>query len=304
MKTRVKVASVMLLLTACTVGSSSATPSSQNNTNAASTTAPASTTASTSASGSTQAPSGTDPTTGAGCPGDGELIDDGRVAAATQPASDAELIGLVSWDTSPACERFVIELVTAEGAPATTPPSFTADFMREIGVLRIDLDVEATAITDQLVESVLVDRFYVVRQMDGTLFLDLVLTAPARARATSAGSPGVVVVELEPGGADYVRTPLAGGLFVVTSPGEGVVESPIPIRGYGRPFEASVVMQILQGGGVVTEAVTNSADYIDTWGEFTFDLEADAKGPAELFVGEMSAEDGSPRGVLIPIDLP
>jgi hypothetical protein len=226
------------------------------------------------------------------------------VADTNQPSSDAERVGSVSWETSTGCETFVIELVTAEGAPATTPPSMTADFLREIGVLRIDLDVVGTAITDQLVESALVDRYYVVRQPDGTLFLDLILSGPALARVSTAGSPGRVVVELEPGGTAFSRTPLAGGLFLVTSPGEGPVEVPVPIRGYGRPFEATVLIELIQGGVSITQATTNTADYVETWGEFSYDLDTDATGSAQLFVGETSAEDGSPRGVLIQVDLP
>ncbi|HKX76878.1 MAG TPA: Gmad2 immunoglobulin-like domain-containing protein [Acidimicrobiia bacterium] len=291
MKTRILALTAILTFGAClsTPSSTVTTATSPPTTGDATTTTDASTT-------TTSPP--------AGCSGEGEFVDDGRVAESDQPSSDAERVGQVSWNTTTGCETFVIELVTAEGAPATTPPSMTADFLREIGVLRIDLEVVGTAITDQLVESGLVDRFYVVRQADGTLFLDLILAAPALARVSSTTSPGAVIVELEPGGTNYTRTPLTGGLFVVTSPGEGAVDSPIPIRGYGRPFEATVLIELIQGGGVVAQATTNSADYVETWGEFSLDLDPDASGSAQLFVGETSADDGSPRGVLIPVELP
>jgi hypothetical protein len=195
-------------------------------------------------------------------------------------------------------------LVTSEGAPATTPPSVTADFLRQIGVLRIGLAVTATSVTDQLVQSALVDRYYVVRRSDGTLFVDLVLSAPALARVSTSGSPGTVAVELEPGGPPYPATPAVGGLFVVTSPTGESGEAPIPVSGYGRPFEASVVVQVIQDGTVVTEASTHTADYAETWGEFAVEVATPARGPVQLFVGEFSAEDGSPQGVVIPLILP
>lgn len=240
------------------------------------------------------------------CSGDEPMTEDGRVGEASQPSADSERIGLISWSTDPACEIFTIELVTSEGAPAITPPTFTADLDREVGVLRIHLEVPATSVTDQLVQSSLVDRYFVVRSITSpdAVFVDFILSQPALARVSAESAPGVVVVELEPGGSDYERAPHTGGLFVVTSPGEGATDVPIQIRGYGRPFEANVVMQVIQGSEVVTEAFTTSADYIDTWGEFSFDLDTTATGEANLFVGEFSAEDGSPRGVVIPVDLP
>ena len=294
MKHRIAFAGMILLLIGCAAPSGSTStpapgpdPSSTTQPVASSTTGPDSTT--------TSVP---------GCPGDGEFIEAGPVASSPQNTADSERIGLISWSTTQTCEVFTIEMVTAEGAPATTPPSVTAELLRDVGILRVDLDVTGTAITDQLVQSGLVDRLYVVRQFDGSLFVDLILNAPATARVSTAGSPGVVTIELQPGGGDYSAAPLAGGLFVVTSPAEGEVQLPIPILGYGRPFEANVVIQLSQGGSIVTETFTNSADYIDTWGEFAHEVETPARGSADLFIGEFSANDGSPSGVVIPITIP
>ncbi|HUO45392.1 MAG TPA: Gmad2 immunoglobulin-like domain-containing protein [Acidimicrobiia bacterium] len=295
MKYRIAVAGMVFLLVGCTAGPSESTSTTASGPDPSSTTQPVTTSITTPESTTTSVP---------GCPGDGEFIEAGPVVNSPQPTADSERIGLISWNTTQSCEVFTIEMVTAEGAPATTPPSVTAEMLREVGILRVDLDVTGTAITDQLVQSGLVDRLYVVRQFDGSLFVDLILGAAATARVSTAGSPGVVTIELQPGGSDYPAGPYAGGLFLVTSPAEGEVQLPIPVLGYGRPFEANVVIQVSQGSSIVTETFTNSADYIDTWGEFALEVETPARGPANLFVGEFSANDGSPSGVVIPIRIP
>ena len=47
------------------------------------------------------------------------------------------------------------------------------------------------------------------------------------------------------------------------------------------------------GYGVMT------TDWIDAWGEFTFGIEPLPAGDYELFVGELSPEDGSEQGAYI-----
>ena len=76
------------------------------------------------------------------------------------------------------------------------------------------------------------------------------------------------------------------------------------LTGYSRNFEANTIARIVQGTSVLAEGFTTAADWSETWGEFDLTLEPSAGGPADLFVGEQSAQDGSDRGVVIPIDLP
>jgi hypothetical protein len=234
------------------------------------------------------------------------MVEEGTVAESSPAVEDAERIGMVSWETTAECEVFMIDLVTAEGAPSTAPPALTAQLLREIGLLRVNLDVTGTAVTDQLVQSNLVDRYYVVRSIEPpfNLFVDFILTAPARARVSTQAGPGQVVIELEAGGSSYPASPIATQRTILLSPSPGPVEVPIPILGYGRPFEATVFIQVIQNGEPVTNTFTMAADYIDTWGEFAIDLETEATGPAQLFVGGESAESGDPDGALIDIILP
>ncbi|HEX2420603.1 MAG TPA: Gmad2 immunoglobulin-like domain-containing protein [Acidimicrobiia bacterium] len=232
------------------------------------------------------------------------MVEDGEVASAEGSANDAEQIGAITWETNPECERFTIDFVTAQAAPATSAPPVSAEMIRSSGVLRVFLDLEATSLTDQLVQSGLVDRIYVARQDDRSLFVDFHLAAPARARVSVADSPGQVVVELESGGSEYEGLAAFAQNVVVISPTTGPVEVPTEVVGYSRNFEANTIARISQGGAVLDEDFTTAADWVETWGEYSLMLDPAGSGDAELFVGEQSAQDGSDRGVLIEIELP
>jgi hypothetical protein len=232
------------------------------------------------------------------------MVEAGRVLDIAQPSTDAESIGAITWDAQPGCETFTIELVTDQGAPATTPPSVTIELLRELSILRVHLALDATAVTDQLVETGVVGRYFVVRKVDRSLFVDLHLTAPATARASLANGPASVVVELEPGGPTYPGAPAIGDLMVLTSPLAGPSPVPVLIEGYGRPFEATVVYTFRQDDVVLLQDVTNATDYSDTWGSFSTTADPGISGQVELFVGQFSGEDGSERGVVVGLELP
>ena len=238
-----------------------------------------------------------------GCPGDGAL-EDGQLLAANELSSDAEQISAIGWVGNQACEVFSIEFTTDQGAPATTPPSVAAVFLHEVGIVRVAMDVEMTAITDQLAETALVRQAFVPRAQDRTLFVDLHLSAPALATVTTSSSPARVIISLEPGGSDYAGTPAIATNVVLVTPIEGAVEVPVVVNGYSRNFEANTIGRIVQGTDVLAEGFTTAADWTETWGEFDLTLEPAGSGAADLFVGEQSAQDGSDRGVVIPIDLP
>lgn len=238
------------------------------------------------------------------CPDGDPLVEAGRVLDVAQPSTDAESIGSITWDAQAGCETFTIELVTDQGAPATTPPSVTIELLRELSILRVHLALDATAVTDQLVESGLVARYFVVRKVDRSLFVDFHLTAPATARASLANGPASVVVELEPGGPTYAGAPAIGDLMVLTSPLAGPSPVPVVIEGYGRAFEATVVYAFRQDDVVLLQDVTNATDYSETWGSFVTTADPGISGQVELFVGQFSGEDGSERGVVVGLELP
>jgi hypothetical protein len=212
---------------------------------------------------------------------------------------DAELVTGLRWTEYEGCERVVVELATAGGAPATEPGGVRAELLRGKGIVRLRLadPVGTTAIADRLIERELVDRVYVVRSQEGYLYVDIHLASAVTARASIRRSPAEVIVDLRPGGTELENRPLISDATVVVTPTQDKTEFPVAVEGYARTFEATVVLRIRQGNRLEIEQVTSAADYLVTWGEYRFELTEGPKGRVEFFVGEDSAEDGQERGV-------
>lgn len=238
-----------------------------------------------------------------GCPTEGRFVEDGLVGDIDNTGSDATAIGLISWQPDLACETFEITFETAEGAPATTPPSVTAEFVDNIGVLRVRTSAIETVITDQLVETALVDRLYVVRSLDSGMFIDFHLAGPAQARVVLDSSPARMTLQLQPGIIDQAGSPATTDHVVLLSPTEDTeVPTTVRIEGYARTFESNVLIIATQGDTVVAEENTTAADSGDTWGEFRFDVEL-TTGSIVLFVGDQSAESGRFEGISIDLEV-
>ena len=236
-----------------------------------------------------------------GCPEDTEFSDEGRVVRIDQPNSDTRILGLISWQVEEGCERFGLDFETTEGAPATTPPSVVVEFLSSRQVLRIHLDVEETVITDQLVETDLVDRLYVVRALDGGMFVDLHLGAAAAARASISNSPARLTVEIQPGSEELEAFAATSDLAVVVIPPEGsTVGGAVEVSGYARTFESNVLIIATSGDELVAETNVTAADSENTWGEFEATVELPA-GDASIFAGEEDAEDGGLVGVTVNV---
>lgn len=254
----------------------------------------------------TIAPSSTTTTTSApslGCPQEAEFVSTGQIDRITQPTSDSRTLGLVSRQTSEGCERFGFDFDTAGDAPATTPPSITASFLAGDRVIRISLDIDSTVITDQLIETRLVDRLFVVRSLDGTMFVDLHLREKANARIIVSNSPARLTLELSPGTGEIgPAAAISDHTVLILPPNEATLEGDVDIAGYSRAFEATVRYIATSGNEVVVEGSTAAADWVDTWGEFTTELEL-PPGEYDLFVGEESPEDGSFDGVTLSLTI-
>jgi hypothetical protein len=212
---------------------------------------------------------------------------------------DAELVTGLRWTAYEGCERLVVELATAGGAPATEPGGVRAELLRGKGIVRLRLDdqVTSTAIANRVVERQLVDRVYVVRSLDGDLYVDIHLGSAVLARASINRSPAEVIVDLQPGGPELGTGPGISDTAVVVGPPDDKAGYPLTIEGYARTFEATVVLRIRQGNRLDVEEVTSAADYLVTWGEYRFELPDGPNGRVEVFVGEDSPEDGQERGV-------
>lgn len=237
----------------------------------------------------------------AGCPQDAVFVDRGRVTRVDQPASDTNRLGLISWQVDQGCERFAIDLETTEGAPATTPPTVVVEFLESRQILRLRIDVDSTVVTDQLVETPLVDRLFVVRALDGTMFVDFHLAGPAQARVVISNSPARLVLELQAALEPFSTPAVVSDRVVVVSPAEGTeTGTTVEVSGYARTFEASVHIIASTAGETVAEATATAADWVETWGEFRTTIVL-PPGGVSLLVGEESPEDGQITGPTITL---
>lgn len=235
------------------------------------------------------------------CPGAGEFEEGGGIADVEGELSDSSLLGSISWDVNDRCESFVFEFETSEGAPATSVPDIQIGHLESFQVIRISLGVNAAVLTDQLVETDLVERLYVVRSLEGGLFVDLHLSSPASARARVQSSPAALTVDLRPGFVEFAGTAETGENVVLVSPTRGsAVGTTTELSGYSRTFEANVLVIVTQGGALVAEMSTIAADYAETWGEFRTEV-ALPPGEVSVFVGEASPGDGSLSGITVDL---
>lgn len=240
----------------------------------------------------------------AGCSAESVFTEGGLIDEFDNTGSDSTTIGLIRWREEDGCETFEMEFETAEGAPATTPPSVTAEFLDDLGVLRVSTSAVETVITDQLVETALVKRLYVVRALGGGMFVDLHLAAPAQARLDLTSSPARLELQIQPGILAYSRQPVIADMIVLTSPtDDATVPTTLTIEGYARGIGddvAAVAIVGQEGEDAVLEADATTADNTRTWGEFRVQMEL-LPGPVSLFVGDRDSEPGGFEGVSIDL---
>jgi hypothetical protein len=175
------------------------------------------------------------------------------------------------------------------------------EYVDQVPIIRMALATERTVITDQLVETPMVERLYVVNSVNGGMFIDIHLASPAQARVTVESSPARVVLDLQPGIVDYPTSVATSDFMVVVTPVDGSTESsPVSIEGYGRTFESNVLLIATTGDEVVAEDFTTAADSESTWGEFFSEMTL-PPGDISLFVGDENQEEGGLEGVTITL---
>jgi hypothetical protein len=230
------------------------------------------------------------------CPGSGEFGEGSGIADIDGESSEDTHLRRISWETSDRCETFAFDFETSEGAPAISVPDMKVDHLDTFQVIRIRMSIDSASITDQLVETALVDRLYVVRALDGTMFVDLHLKEPAAARARVESSPARLTLDLKPGFVSFKGVSTLGDDVVVVSPArDSEVGLNLRIFGYARTPEDEVLIVVSQDD-VVDETSATSADSSVTWGEFETNV-ALPPGEVSMFVGQASREDGTLHGV-------
>jgi hypothetical protein len=233
------------------------------------------------------------------CPGVGDFEEGGGIAEIEATGSDSSTIGQISWETSDRCETFHFDFETTEGAPATTVPDVRVDHLESFQVVRVSIGVDASVITDQLVETDLVERLYVVRSLDGGMFVDLHLSEPAGVRATTQSSPARLSIDLRPGFVPFEgESSIGDQVVLVAPPDESEVASTTELLGYSRTPEGSVLVVVTRAGTIVNETETTTADNVETWGEYRVELSLPV-GEVSVFLGQRSVEDRSLDGISV-----
>lgn len=250
----------------------------------------------------TSAPSSTLPPV-VECPGTGEFEEGGGIGALDGLGSDSVRLGRVSWDVSDRCETFAFEFETSEGAPATALPDVEVDHLGSFQVVRVALEIESSVVVDQLVETQLVDRLYVVRSLDGGMFVDLHLSAPAAVRVTALDSPARLSLQLRPGFVPFNGAAVAADDVVVVSPAsDGDIPPVVDLAGYVRNERPELAALVTQGGSLVSETSLETAESSGYWGEFRARLTL-PPGNVSVFVGETGPDDDDLDGLIIDLEV-
>ena len=235
------------------------------------------------------------------CPGAGEFEEGTGIARIDGAGSDSTRLGRISWRVSDQCESFSFEFETAEGAPATTVPELRVAHLESFQVIRVEMSLSQSIVADQLVETDLVKRLYVVRALDGSTFVDLHLARPAAARARVAASPARLTVDLRPGFVDFAGTSALDDQVVVVSPPSGAdVDRLTSFTGYARPAFSPVAIVVTQGGAVVAETETVLADPAAGWAEFRHQI-ALPSGELLVLVGGQDPDGAIVDGVTVDL---
>lgn len=237
----------------------------------------------------------------AGCAEPGLFTESGVVADIANPGSDASTIGLIQWeDVAAACERFTISFQSSEGAPAISPPSVRVEHLDGLPIVRITVGSNDSMVIDQLIESDLVQKLFVVSSLRENTFIDLHLNAPVWVRMITGQAPARIEIEMIPGIVDPTVRPNVSENLVVISPQEGVRSRvPILVTGYARGFDSGVLVMATSGANILYEQVLEPAQG-PGWVEFRISLSL-PPGPVLVFVGEDQPGPAGLAGVVIPM---
>lgn len=230
-------------------------------------------------------------------------IEQGSIDGGGTGTGDAIRTGAITLASEGDCRRVALALLQTGGAPAGSAGHLTGAFDRANGLVRIPLppQVKEAAQADTTFADRSVAAAYVVHGLQGEFFLDVHLAQPVMAWAHALDNPARLFVDVSPGGGAVPTAAPHAKNVVVIEPRKGAATYPLVIRGYGRTFEANVVARIAQNDSVRAMTHGTAADWSTTWGEFELTIASGPSGAVTLFVGEDSAEDGSPIGVRIPL---
>lgn len=234
---------------------------------------------------------------------------DGLIAALGGLESDATSISDIRWEPSTSCERLVISFAAASGAPATALGITAVTAVPSSGFVRVSLspEVATTAVADMRVDGTLIDRIYVVRASDGSMFVDVLGSADASlaVRAFVSGPPSSIVIDVidVPDRPSHSRVAVSD-TAVVFSPLPGPALYPVTIDAYAQPSLRSVRIQMTNGTTMTVDRALGVEGRSDAWQAVSSQIEGGPPGPATIFVGTVDPNGRPLVGATVPIDLP
>lgn len=266
---------------------------------------PTSTTASTTSSSTSTVPPGTDPCASGGL----AFTAEGLVATVGDAESDATRIGGIRWQPEPSCERILVEFSTGAGSPATSVGLIGVSILSGTGIVRITLpdSVDETAVADLTTDGELASRLFVVRDGDGSLFIDVVTTTGVAvgARAFVQASPALLIIDL----VSAPDAPIPAGAAVsdtsvVATPLPGPALYPLTVEGYARPSIRSVRLLVISGDVVDIDRAIALSGATDAWQAVATRLDDGPSGMSTIFLGAADANGRPAEGSTVAVDLP
>ena len=237
------------------------------------------------------------------CPDTENFRDSGRIALFEPQTADATELGTITWSTKGSCETFTFEFFTDDGTPATTAPPLAVDYLTDREVLRIAAGVTTTVVSDQLVETALVERAFVVRSEDGGALVDLHLRGATIASVDVQSSPARATIRIQPGGPEPSGTTALADNLVLTKPDDGDESGTlVMVEGYVLDTDRPVVVIATAGGEIANQMTIEVPDGEGMWSRFAVTLPLPA-GEVALFVGEEDPGDGHLVGVTVDVTI-
>lgn len=235
--------------------------------------------------------------------GDRPFADGGLISAFGGANGDANQISGFRWENHPGCERVVIDLLTADGAPAGSLDPARVEYDSRTGVIRVGLppSIARSAVADSRFDGDIVTRVYTVATATD-LAIDIHVAA-GRAyavRAYEVDSPSRIVVDVRE---DPEAVPVIGAIFgtgvVVLTPAVGPVTPPLRLTGYVRHSFNGVTAELTVDGEVVASETSDPLGGQQAWREFTI-VFRDVPNAEVLLVVTPGGQDD--QAVEVPID--
>lgn len=216
---------------------------------------------------------------------------------------DASQVSGFRWESHPGCERVVIDLLTADGAPAGSLDPAGVEYNAGAGVIRINMpeSIARSAVADSRFDGAIITRAYAVTTA-GNLAIDLHLAAgrPYAVRAYEVDSPKRIVVDVrEDPGADPVVGAMFGNSVVVVTPTAGPVTPPLRLSGYVSHSIGDVTAEMMVDGEVAASQTSDDLRGEHTWREFTMVFGDVPDAEVRLVV---TPDDHQEQAVEVPID--